>query len=479
MSISFAFLSEKGRVNNDYLEAALNQGKVYILYPPESNAGNISGCETVPVEKSLPASLNRIIETCGTDFLAVLPENVKVEPGFAVEVENSLADTGVIYGDYFEYLDGNTAAKVTYEGAEDITERADLGPVLIYRTSTLKKAGGWDESLKYVFDYDLRLRLGEKYPDQRIRKQIYTIFPEPVNDEAAKKLFFPGKGKYGGFSYLFMDPAEEKETENVFAAALKRRGAYLEGKAPPMHPEKNTSPLVSVITPVFNREKLIGQAIDSVLAGNFQDFEYIVVDNGSTDNTRSIVARYAEKDRRIRLILNDQNRIAYSLNLGVSKARGKYISQLDSDDIYTPDSIRSMVHFMEKTNCGLGISYYSLIDEKGSDLPEFGIIKHLEYSRNNILRVDGAGAVRMWRRSAIEKLGGFDSGELVDYGEDYDLYLKLGEKFLVGRVHEVLYKYRRHPDNSDILRDPMFKLRNKNLARERALLRRITMNQAQ
>ncbi len=85
----------------------------------------------------------------------------------------------------------------------------------------------------------------------------------------------------------------------------------------------------------------------------------------------------------------------------------------------------------------------------------------------------------MWRRSAIEKLGGFDSGELVDYGEDYDLYLKLGEKFLVGRVHEVLYKYRRHPDNSDILRDPMFKLRNKNLARERALLRRITMNQAQ
>jgi GT2 family glycosyltransferase len=135
-----------------------------------------------------------------------------------------------------------------------------------------------------------------------------------------------------------------------------------------------------------------------------------------------------------------------------------------------------MVEFMETTNCALGISYYSLIDSEGNDLPEFGVIKHLEYNRNNILRVDGAGAVRMWRKEAILELGGFDEKELCDYGEDYDLVLKVGEKYQVGRVHQVLYKYRRHPDNSDIKRDPLFKLRNKNLARERALGRRKLLN---
>jgi len=295
------------------------------------------------------------------------------------------------------------------------------------------------------------------------------------DDSAAQKLFFPGKGKYGGFSYLFMDPEEEKEIEAVFEKSLKRRVAYFEGDAPSYKSGPASSPLVSVITPVYNREKFIGKTIESVLSGEFQDFEYIIIDNGSTDNTVKTIENYM-KDPRIKLIKNPINRIAISLNIGLQNAKGKYISQLDSDDLYTPATLKSMTSYMEETNCGLAISYYSLIDEEGNDLPEFGVIKHLEYSRNNILRVDGAGAVRMWRKSAMLEFGGFDAEKLVDYGEDYDLVLKMGERYRIGRVHEVLYKYRRHPDNSDILRDPMFKLRNKNLARERAITRRRKMN---
>ena len=188
-----------------------------------------------------------------------------------------------------------------------------------------------------------------------------------------------------------------------------------------------------------------------------------------------MVEKYT-KDNRIRLIRNNINRIALSLNIAVNAARSKYISQLDSDDLYTENTLQFMIEFMEQSNSALGISYYSLINESGEDLPEFGIIKHLEYSRNNILRVDGAGAVRMWRRSAILEFGGFDEKDLCDYGEDYDLVLKVGEKYRISRVHEVLYKYRRHPDNSDVRRDPLFKLRNKNLARARALARRIALN---
>jgi len=125
----------------------------------------------------------------------------------------------------------------------------------------------------------------------------------------------------------------------------------------------------------------------------------------------------------------------------------------------------------------LAISYYELMDEAGNTLNDFGVIKHLEYNRNNILRVDGAGAVRVWRKAAIEEFGGFNEQDFGHYGEDYDLVLKVSEKYEVGRVHQVLYRYRRHPGNSDALRPHAMKIKNKTLARRRAIRRRQEINQ--
>jgi len=475
--LTVIILTEKGYIRPPTVDKSLKLGSVYILRPPEIGFSDISGAVNISCEKPVPHHLNEILNECGSEYLAVISDDVVIDDKLNEYLRQVPHDAGYIYGDYIEITNTESTEKEVYQGPEDITERADLGQVAIYRTKMLKEAGGWNKNLKYAFDYDLRLRLGASSRFYRIPKPICTLLQNNIISEESKKLFFPGKGKYGGFSYLFMDPAEEKEIEFVFLQSLKRRGAYLEGEAGPFRKEPEVYPMVSVITPVYNREKFIGQAIESVIGGEFRDFEYIIIDNGSTDNTIEIVEKYAAKDPRIKLIRNNINRIAKSLNLGLQKARGKYISQLDSDDLYTLKTMKSMVEFMEDSNCALGISYYSLIDESGTDLPEFGIIKHLEYSRNNILRVDGAGAVRMWRKSAMMEFGGFDADKLVDYGEDYDLVLKIGEKYKVGRVHEVLYKYRRHPDNSDVLRDPLFKLRNKNLARERALVRRIKMNE--
>ena len=75
-------------------------------------------------------------------------------------------------------------------------------------------------------------------------------------------------------------------------------------------------------------------------------------------------------------------------------------------------------------------------------------------------------------------MGGFDEKELGHYGEDYDLVLKAGEKYEVGRVHKVCYRYRRHDDNTDVLRDPEMKIRNKTIARLNALDRRRKLNQS-
>jgi len=235
--------------------------------------------------------------------------------------------------------------------------------------------------------------------------------------------------------------------------------------------------MVSVIIPVYNRATFFGKAIDSVLNGTYQDFDIIVVDNGSTDKTVEVVESYAKKDPRVRLIRNDKNIIGLSLNLAVNASSAKYISQLDSDDEYTPITLKAMVGHLEKNpKCGLAISYYELIDEDSNVLEEFGIIKHLEYNRNNILRVDGAGAVRTWHRKVILEMGGFDVEHFGNYGEDYDLVLKVSEKYDVCRVHEVCYRYRRHADNTDVKREPEMKIYNKTLARKMAIQRRIELN---
>ncbi len=259
---------------------------------------------------------------------------------------------------------------------------------------------------------------------------------------------------------------------------LKQIGAFLEGPTEPITESPPAgSPLVSVIIPVFNRKPFIGLAIDSVLSGTYDDFEIIVIDNGSTDGTIERVETYAQQDHRVHLIKNKKNVIAYSLNLGLKAARGKYVAQLDSDDEYTKETLAEMVGYLEtRPHCGLAISYYELMDEKGQTLHQAGVIKHLDYSRNNILRKDGAGAIRVWRRSVLLQLGGFNEEEFGNYAEDYDMVLKVSEKYEIGRVHKVLYRYRRHQGNTDHMQTSYHKLRTKTLARMVAIERRITQN---
>jgi hypothetical protein len=431
--------------------------------------------------------LNAASRAAGEGLLITLPPDTEtVDPmwkeKFLHAAEHN-ANGVFFYGDY-HLQDGDCQKlQIVRSDIGDITEREDWGPVWAVRVQWLNSIGGLDEQNHRAAFYDLLLK---SWGDGR-RVHVggpLALIPSPddgANASALKsKLFFPGRGKLGGFSYLFMDPEDERHTENVSYNFLKREGFWMERERTltPSHPSPSKGePMVSVVTPVYNRARFIGKAIESVQQQTFTDWEYVIVDNGSTDNTREVVKRYAAKDNRVRLIENHVNVIALSLNIGVRAARGKYISQLDSDDEYLPKTLAHMVAGLEShANWGVAIGYYELMNEDGESLPEFGIIKHLEYNRNNILRVDGAGAPRTWHRSVILEFGGFDEKDLGGYGEDYDLVLKCGEKYEVGRVHEVCYRYRRHADNTDVLRNPEMKIFNKTLARMNALKRRKKMN---
>lgn len=108
-------------------------------------------------------------------------------------------------------------------------------------------------------------------------------------------------------------------------------------------------PKVTVLMPAYNAEKYIETAIESILNQTYKDFEFIIVNDCSTDSTLDIIERYAKQDKRIKIISNKENqKIAQTLNNGLKEAKGKYIARLDADDWSYPERLEKQVNFMEE-----------------------------------------------------------------------------------------------------------------------------------
>ncbi|MGN1063504.1 MAG: glycosyltransferase family 2 protein [Alphaproteobacteria bacterium] len=107
-------------------------------------------------------------------------------------------------------------------------------------------------------------------------------------------------------------------------------------------------PAVSVVMGTYNRADMLPKAIDSVLAQTYGDFEFIIINDGSTDSTAQVLADYEKKDKRIRVLTNEKNQgLVYSLNLGLDAARGKYIARMDDDDVSRPERFAKQKDYMD------------------------------------------------------------------------------------------------------------------------------------
>jgi glycosyltransferase involved in cell wall biosynthesis len=112
---------------------------------------------------------------------------------------------------------------------------------------------------------------------------------------------------------------------------------------------KIKKPLLSVYMPVFNAAPYLSQSIESILSQSYSNFEFIIVDDGSTDNSWSIIKKYARLDKRIRLIRNKINLgVSASSNIAISQVRGKFLARMDSDDISTPDRLKKELIFLRR-----------------------------------------------------------------------------------------------------------------------------------
>ena len=206
------------------------------------------------------------------------------------------------------------------------------------------------------------------------------------------------------------------------------------------------NPLVSIITPAFNARATIGYTIESVLSQTFSDFEMIIVDDGSTDNTAQLINNI--KDERIVYIFQSNKDRAEARNHGIGIARGDYIAFLDSDDLWMQDKLEKQVPLLDE-NPEIGLVYsdlYYFAHQTGEDL--------LQYSKKVKLH-KGTVPVRLIiernfiqsptpiiRREVFEEVGLFDTC-LIPV-EDWDMWIRIVAKFPIDFIDEPLARYRVH-----------------------------------
>ena len=135
-------------------------------------------------------------------------------------------------------------------------------------------------------------------------------------------------------------------------------------------------PIVSVILPVYNEEKYIGSAVDSILSQSLKNIELIIIDDGSTDKTLSILQTY-KKDSRVRIVSQENSGLATALNNGIAISQGKYIARQDADDLSVQDRLEKQVNYMDlHPDIGILGSNYHTIDENDNILATTDIFTH-------------------------------------------------------------------------------------------------------
>jgi glycosyltransferase involved in cell wall biosynthesis len=202
---------------------------------------------------------------------------------------------------------------------------------------------------------------------------------------------------------------------------------------------------VTVLMPVYNAQRYLAGALESILGQTFADFQFLIIDDGSTDNSLAILRRYARHDVRMRLISRENRGLVATLNEGIALARGEYIARMDADDIALPRRLEFQVWHMDANPDVVCLGgYYDLIDYRGRLLTTMrpptdhaGIEKEMLAGHTPICHPSA-----MVRREAIAKAGAYDPSMML--AEDLDLWLRLGEIGTLANLPMSLVRYRLH-----------------------------------
>ena len=202
------------------------------------------------------------------------------------------------------------------------------------------------------------------------------------------------------------------------------------------------SPLISLAMTTYNRERYLGAAIESILQQTFTDFELLLWDDGSDDRSVAIADRYAQRDRRVRVVTASHRGRVAALQAAIAYTTGSYLGWVDSDDLLAPTALeQTILAFHDHPQVGMVYTDYLDIDAQGAVL-RYGERCRIPYSKERLLLDFMTFHFRLIRRSIFEQVGGINGA--ADYVEDYDLCLRLSEVTEIHQVKQPLYYYRNH-----------------------------------
>jgi glycosyltransferase involved in cell wall biosynthesis len=200
---------------------------------------------------------------------------------------------------------------------------------------------------------------------------------------------------------------------------------------------------------VQNAQRYVAEAVESILKQTFGDFEFLILDDGSTDGSLDLLRRFSDRDTRIRLTRRPNRGLVASLNELIDQAKGEFIARMDADDISLPDRFQQQISYLHAhPEYVLVGSRVLLIDPDGDPLCDWCTIEdheaidafNLEGKRGTLI----SHPVVMMRRSALVAVGKYRNFSMM---EDFDLFLRLAEYGRLTNLPDVLLKYRMHPNN--------------------------------
>lgn len=201
---------------------------------------------------------------------------------------------------------------------------------------------------------------------------------------------------------------------------------------------------VSVVTAVYNGQEYLNIAIDSILQQTHKNLELVIIDDGSSDNSKEIVKAYA--DKRIRYIYQANKGLAAALNRGIKEATGSYIARMDCDDISYPSRLADQIRYLEKNKSVMMVgTSFDLIDQDGRIID-----RSIHLDRPKDIELEflvrnpfGHGTV-MIRKEAFKKTGVYDTDQPI---EDYELWWRIVQSYPMANIPKQLYGWRVNPDS--------------------------------
>ncbi|MGQ9651059.1 MAG: glycosyltransferase [Phycisphaerae bacterium] len=441
---------ELGRLVAPFAKAACVD-RVLALVPP--GAKTIDGIDAITTDQPDSGSVLRLVieKLTGDHVLFVDGDNEICLGQYALERMMDVAEqtgAGMVYADHLAHGQSGLTDRpaIDYQFGS-IRDDFAFGPLRLVSRKALEdatKRHGPPADVRWSAQYDLRLKLSINHALLRLPEFLYTV----VENQSRN---------HHDDHFAYVDPRNvdvQLEREQVATGHLKRIGAYLEPRFEPVPPPSQRFAVeASVVIPVRNREKTIADAVKSALsqATSFP-FNVIIVDNHSTDGTTEILRDLAAGDSRVVHIVPTRTDLGIGgcWNEAVASSRcGRYVVQLDSDDLYNGhDALATMVNELKRGPYAMVVGSYRIVDFDLNELPP-GLIDHREWTRdngrNNVLRVNGFGAPRAFDASLLRR----HPLPNVSYGEDYAVGLRFCRRYEVGRVWEPVYLCRRWSGNTD------------------------------